>query len=54
MDLAELGIDATAGKVVLEKLEAVPERSGAKMLTGNIDAQVTELVRVLREDEKVL
>ncbi len=54
IDLSELGIDATAGKVVMEKLEAVPERSGAKMLTGNIDAQVTELVRVLKEDEKVL
>jgi len=40
--------------VVMEKLEAVPERSGAKMLTGTIDAQVTELVRVLKEEEKVL
>ncbi len=54
IDLAELGIDASTGQVVMEKLEAVPERSGAKMLTGTIDAQVTELVRVLREDEKVL
>ncbi len=54
MDLSELGIDDSLGKVVIEKLEAVPERSGAKMLTGDIDAQVTELVRVLKEDEKVL
>ncbi len=54
MDLSELGINDSQGKVVIEKLEAVPERSGAKMLTGNIDAQVTELVRVLKEDEKVL
>ena len=54
MDLSELGIDASQGKVVIEKLEAVPERSGAKMLEGSVDGQVTELVRILKEDEKVL
>jgi electron transfer flavoprotein beta subunit len=54
MDLSELGIDATSGKVVLEKLEAIPERSGGKMLVGSVDEQVTELVRILKEDEKVL
>jgi len=54
MDLSELGIDASMGKVAIEKLEAVPERAGAKMLEGNVDAQVTELVRILKEDEKVL
>ena len=54
MDLFELGIDASQGKVVIEKLEAVPERSGAKMIEGSVDDQVTELVRILKEDEKVL
>lgn len=54
MDLSELGIDASQGKVVIEKLEAVPERSGAKMLEGSVDDQVTELVRILKDDEKVL
>ncbi|WP_022666893.1 electron transfer flavoprotein subunit beta/FixA family protein [Desulfospira joergensenii] len=53
MNLADLGIDE-AGAVVIEKLEPVPERSGAKMLEGSVDEQVTELVRILREDEKVL
>ncbi len=54
IDLSELGIDASEGRVVIEKLETAPERSGAKMLEGSVDAQVTELVRILKEDEKVL
>jgi len=54
IDLSELGIDASQGQVVIEKLETVPERSGAAMLEGDIDTQVTELVRILKEDEKVL
>ena len=54
MDLLELGIEASQGKVIMEKLESVPERSGAKMLEGSVDDQVTELVRILKEDEKVL
>lgn len=52
--LGDLGIDENAGAVVMEKLETVPERSGAKMLEGSVDAQVTELVRILKEEEKVL
>jgi electron transfer flavoprotein beta subunit len=54
MSLADLGIDAAAGAVTLEKLEPVPERSGAKMIEGSVEEQVTELIRVLKEDEKVL
>jgi len=54
IDLADLGVDASAGRVVIEKLETVPERSGAKMLQGSVDDQVTELVKILTEDEKVL
>jgi len=54
IDLSELGIDVSQGKVTIENLESVPERSGAKMLTGSVDDQVTELVRILKEDEKVL
>ena len=54
MDLSDLGIDASQGKVIIENLEPVPERSGAKMLEGSVDDQVTELVRILKEDEKVL
>ncbi|WP_299977848.1 electron transfer flavoprotein subunit beta/FixA family protein [Desulfobacula sp.] len=54
MDLSELGIDVSQGKTMIEKLEPVPERSGATMLEGSVDDQVTELVRILKEDEKVL
>ncbi len=54
MDLSELGIDASEGQVAIEKLEAVPERSGAKMLEGSVDEQMTELVKILKDDEKVL
>ncbi len=54
MDMAELGIDTGAPATVIESLEIVPERSGAKMLDGSTDDQVTELVRILKEKEKVL
>ncbi|MCG8689490.1 MAG: hypothetical protein MI892_31745, partial [Desulfobacterales bacterium] len=52
--LDELGVDTGAAKVTMVKMEPVPERSGAKMLEGSLDAQVTELVKILKEDEKVI
>lgn len=54
LTLADFGIDPSQGGVTIEKLELVPERSGAKMLEGAVDDQVDELVRILKEDEKVL
>jgi len=54
IELADLGIDVSEGKLVMEKLVLVPERCGAKMLEGSVDDQVTELARILKEDEKVL
>jgi len=54
IDFVSLGIDDVNGIVGIEKLEPVPERSGATMLEGSVDVQVTELVRILKEDEKVL
>jgi len=54
LDFLELGIESSDGIITMEKLESVPERSGAKMLEGSLDNQVTELVRILKEDEKVL
>lgn len=39
---------------ILEKMELVPERSSAKMFAGDMDAQIKELLRVLREEERVL
>ena len=54
IEIDSLGIDESAGLVVIEKLEPVPERSGAQMLDGSLDDQVTELVKILKENEKVL
>ena len=54
IELADLGIDPATGRVAIEKLEIVPERSGATMLEGSLDEQVDELIRVLKEDEKVI
>jgi electron transfer flavoprotein beta subunit len=53
MGLADLGIEAGTA-TELAKLEAVPERSGAKMLEGDKQTQVDELVRILKEEEKVI
>ncbi len=53
-DLAGLGVETGSPATVIEALEIVPERSGATLLDGSTDDQVTELVRILKEDEKVL
>lgn len=52
--LADLGIDAATAQTELLKLEAVPERSGARIIEGATRDRVVELVRILREEEKVL
>ncbi|MBF0201957.1 MAG: electron transfer flavoprotein subunit beta/FixA family protein [Desulfamplus sp.] len=54
ISISDLGIDEASGKSTLVKLESVPERSGAKMLQGSVKDQVTELVRILKEEEKVI
>ena len=55
LKLAELGVDLDASQAKLTRLEAVPERSGAHMLKGvDLKAQVGELVRILKEEEKVI
>ena len=53
-DLAQLGIDAAAPETELLQLEAVPPRTAAKMMPGSIGEQVSELVRILKDEEKVL
>jgi electron transfer flavoprotein beta subunit len=54
IDLADLDVDAGAGRVRLEKLESVPERSEARLMAGAMGDQVSELIRILREEEKVI
>ena len=52
--LADLVADAADTGVTYVALEPVPDRSGAKMLEGSVDAQVTELIKILKDDEKVI
>jgi electron transfer flavoprotein beta subunit len=54
LSLADLGVAESTGKIVLKKLEPVPERAGAKMLAGSVAEQVTELIKILRDDERVI
>lgn len=51
--VADLGLSLNAGTELLS-LEPVPDRSGARILGGGVQAAVAELVRVLKEEEKVL
>jgi electron transfer flavoprotein beta subunit len=52
--LADLGISADGARSELIKLEKVPERSGARMIGGDVRQAVEELVRILKEEEKVI
>jgi len=51
--LADLGLTLSSD-VELVSLEQVPERSGAKIIGGSVSEAVAELVKILREEEKVL
>ena len=54
IDFDQLGLDTSVDQTELLKLEAVPERSSAQIMQGSTREQVIELVRILREDDKVL
>jgi electron transfer flavoprotein beta subunit len=54
IDIDQLGLDASFDKAELIALEAVPERSGAQIMQGSIREQVVELLRILKEEQKVL
>ncbi len=54
IELSSLDLDASQAMVEIEKLELVPERSGAKMIEGSVDDQAAQLVKILKQDEKVL
>lgn len=55
-DLGALGVDVGANThLVLEKLEYPPERPPGRIIEGDsIDAKIDELVRLLREEAKVI
>lgn len=54
IELSSLELDESQAMVEIEKLELVPERSGAKMIDGSVDDQASQLVKILKQDEKVL
>ncbi len=54
IELSSLGLNDTKSMVTIEKLELVPERSGAKMIEGSPDEQAAKLVEILKLEEKVL
>jgi len=54
IDIAELGLDLSAPQTEIVKLEAVPERGQARMMEGSTREMVEELVKTLKEEEKVL
>ena len=54
IDFDQLGLDTSVDQTELQKLEAVPERSSAQIMQGSVREQVIELVRILKEDDKVL
>lgn len=51
--VADLGLTLNSATELMS-LEPVPERSGAKIIGGSVKEAVTELVRILRDEEKVL
>ena len=52
--LKDLGISNAEAEYELIKMEKVPERSGAKILDGDIRNAVEKLVQILIEEEKVI
>ena len=52
--IADLGVSVDGAMSELVKLEKVPERTGAKMLDGDVRQAVEALVKILREEEKVI
>jgi electron transfer flavoprotein beta subunit len=55
VDFASLGVDASLGKVEVEGLEYPPERPPGRIIEGDsLDAKLDELVRLLKEEAKVL
>ncbi|MDQ7819488.1 MAG: electron transfer flavoprotein subunit beta/FixA family protein [Armatimonadota bacterium] len=54
LTLADLGLDAPAARTVLTRLEPPPARRAGRILQGEPDEVVREIVRFLREQAKVL
>ena len=53
ISLSDLGLDPADAQTEILNLEAVPERGDARILEGSPREAVEELVRILKEEEKV-
>ena len=51
--IADLGLDLSAPMTEIVKLEAVAERGQARILEGSPRESVEQLVRILKEEEKI-
>lgn len=54
LDLAGLGINPAEARVAYKELQLPAEKPPTKMISGDVGQQSSELVRLLREDAKVL
>ena len=54
VSLADLGLSADGPLDELIQLQKVPERSGARMMEGDVRQAVEELVTILKEEENVI
>lgn len=55
VDFASLGVDGGLAKLELESLEYPPERPPGRIIDGDsLDAKLDELIRLLKEEAKVL
>ena len=52
--MADLGLGSETSKTIDSDYQLPPERAPGKKLTGDIPTQVKELVRLLREEAKVI
>jgi electron transfer flavoprotein beta subunit len=53
IDIADLDLDQASPLTEIVHLEAVPERGQARILEGSVREAVEQLVRILKEEEKV-
>ncbi|MCO5142731.1 MAG: electron transfer flavoprotein subunit beta/FixA family protein [Oligoflexia bacterium] len=54
MNLSDLGIQETDQKISYSKMTLPPERGECKMISGDVTTAATELVRILKDEAKVI
>ena len=54
LSLSDLGLEAVSPKIRYTRFTLPPERSGCKMIDGDVETQSRELIRLLREEAKII